>query len=172
MAKKQKTNKHDPVRDAMILTEYARNPRPGVIAKKHGVHHSYPKRLWEALTEEEKQQYMRSADDVRDIAAERIISEQADAITAINAELIDLTKLSIEEYGRRLRSNQLREDIKEKDLIAFISKAMAVVQHSTQKSDELPEGEKSALTQINIFEQSIQQNLSQSMQYEYDYEDK
>lgn len=168
MERKKKKMKYDPVRDAMMLTEYARNPRPGVIAKKHGVHHSYPKRLWDALSDEERQTYMRQADDVRDIAAEKIISEQADAITAINEQLINLTKLSIEEYGRRLCNNALKGDIKEKDLIAFISKAMAVVQQSTKSSSEVNGEGQSSSPVINIFEQSIQQNLSITKEYDYD----
>lgn len=171
MATKKKGKvKHDPVRDAMLLTEYARNPRPAVIAKHYGVHHSYPKRLWESLSPEEQDAYRLKSDDIRDIASERIISEQSSAITQITEELIDLTKLSIAEYGRRLKSNILREDIKATELISFIAKAMSVVQDSSKSVAESEKEKGSSLTQtFNIFDQSIQQNIQNNL---YDYEDK
>lgn len=164
-----KNNKHDPAMDAMMLIDYARNPRPSVIAKKYGVHHSYVQRLWKGLSEDERHAYQMKAEDVRDIAAEKIIEAEAEAITEITSEMVELTRLSLKEYGRRLRSNILKEEIKDRDLIAFVSKAITIIQDSTKPTDPI-EGDKSKLPPtFNIFSQSISEHINiNSNTYDYD----
>jgi hypothetical protein len=167
--KKKKTIRPDAVRDAIICTEFAKDGRPSIVAKRYGVHHSYVTRLWEKLSEEEKHAFRLKAEDVRDIAAEKIIAEQADAITTITEELIDLTKLSLAEYARRLRSPVLKTEIKDKDLIQFIAKTMDIVQRATTASRAEEEKNGNTTNIFNILDQSIQDNI-QINTYDYDEE--
>lgn len=170
MAKKRNLTKYDPARDAMMLIEYARCRRPAVVAKQYGVHHSYVQRLWQALTEEEKRAYEMKADDVRDIAAEKIVAIQADAITEITNEITDLAMLSLREYGRRLRDEQLKRAIKDKDLISFISKSVAIINGNTKDEDNDDDDKKKPLSQVfNMFEQSMMEHLTIT-EYEYENE--
>lgn len=171
-SKKPKKTRPDAIRDAMICTEFANNGRPAIIGKKYGVHHTYVTRLWEKLSEEEKHAFRLKAEDVRDIATERIVAEQADAITTITEELVNLTQLSLAEYARRLRSPVLKTEIKDKDLIQFVAKAMDIMQKATAQSKAEEIEDKSGVTNIfNILDQSIQENIQiKSFKYDDDEE--
>lgn len=166
MGRKPKV-KYDPVRDTMILIEYARNPKPSAIARQYNVHHSYVTRLWESLSEDARKGYAMKAEDVQDIAAEQIVAEQSDAITRINKRLIELVTISIEEYGKRITGYQ-KVDVKNQDIIAFMRAAMQVVQGATKtKSDDAEQKEQPISQMFQLIDNSVQQNI-QLNQYDYD----
>ena len=110
MATRKKT-KPDPARDAMMLVEFARVGRPAVVAKKYGVHHSYVQRLWDALSDDEREMYRCQANNVVDFATERLVQEQSDAIHTINERLLTLTMRSLDEYEERISDKLLSKEI-------------------------------------------------------------
>lgn len=156
---KRKLSVHDPARDAMMMIEFARNPRPAVIGRKFGVHHSYVKRLWQSLSEDERNAYKMKSDDVKEIAAERIIEEQSDAIAATTSRLMRLADMSLDEYERRLSNPALKQNIKDKDLISFIAKSLTIVRNTTNKSSDDDETPNDNMSVFDMFDQSIQDNI-------------
>ncbi len=161
---KRKLSGHDPARDAMMLIEFARNPRPAVIGRKFGVHHSYVKRLWQSLSDEEKNAYKMKSEDVKEIAAEKIIEEQSDAIAATTSRLMRLADMSLDEYERRLSNPQLKQNIKDKDLISFIARSLAIVRNTADKdNDDDSKATNDNMSVFDMFDQSIQDNITNKL---------
>lgn len=169
MATRKKT-KPDPARDAMMLVEFARVGRPHIVGKKYGVHHSYVQRLWDALSDDEREMYRCQANNVVDFATERLVQEQSDAIHTINERLLNLTMRSLDEYESRISDKLLSKEIRDSDLISFMAKAMSIIQNSTKQpaKDEDDDNKHQNISQVfNILDQSIQTNISQKS-IEYD----
>lgn len=168
MATRKKT-KPDPARDAMMLVEFARIGRPHIVAKKYGLHHSYVQRLWDALSDDEKEMYRCQANNVVDFVTDRMVQEQSDTIHAINERLLKLTMRSLDEYEERITSKLLSKEIKDSDLISFMSKAMAIIQASIKEPPKEENEQPQTIMQVfNILDQSIQQNINQQS---FTYED-
>lgn len=167
MATKKKI-KPDPARDAMMLVEFARVGRPAVVAKKYNVHHSYLQRMWDGLTDDEREMYRCQANNVVDFATERLVQEQSDAIHTINERLLTLTMRSLDEYEERISDKLLSKEIRDSDLISFMAKAMAIIQASTKEPPKEEDAKTQSINQVfNILDQSIQNNINQkSMTYE------
>lgn len=150
---------HDPTTDAMILMEYARNPRPREIARQFGLkHHSYVTRLWEKLPEERKQEYLSQAQDIHEQVAERISIKEFEFVDTTAKRLADLMNRTLDEYEARINDEARRKEIPTKELTNFVRMAQNFVVNNAEK--ENADDDKSPATSLfNILDQSISDTL-------------
>lgn len=153
-----KVAKHDSAVDTQIMIDCAsdieqghEHPRYYKISKRYGVHHMYVRRMWEDASTEKKKEYKRNATDIIDIAKERIIAKNSDAIDAVNDQMMRCATKALDIWEQRLTNEPYK--IADRDLISFISKV--------SKSEQPVESkETTAITKngniiFNIMDQSI-----------------
>lgn len=132
--KRSQNTEHDLAQDAMILMEYARNPKPREIARKFGLsHHSYVTRLWEKLPEEKKQEYQSKAADIHEQVAEEIAARDFGFVEKTANRMVGLMEKAMDEWRDRLANPVKRSEIPAKELTNFIRLCQNFALENTNK---------------------------------------
>lgn len=151
----------------MALIDVVRSGKIYPAAKKYDICHTTLERAWNKLTEKQREDYRRRAEDVNDMVVDHLISEQVESISTINDSLVKIAGLATEELIYRLEDVNIRASIKDADLINILSKAIQLINESTKIKDEDKKPER--ITNIfQIFDNSIQDNIQQN---HYNYEE-
>lgn len=152
---------HDPATNAMILMEYARDPRPRDIARRFNLpNHMYVTRLWNKLSEEEKEAYRVKAQDIRDEVAERVSTRSFELVDGLADRMARLIQLSLDEYERRLQDENLRTEVSAKELTGFIHEAHNFVSNAAAKNNEEEQEEGDATQLFDMIDQVITENIN------------
>lgn len=152
----------------MALLEYVRSGYSTWEAEKVSeVHHTAIQRAWDALSEDERNAYRDRAQTIVDLVQENITSNEVSIITEYTSRLKDISDLAIAEIGERLKDPLRRTEIKDADLIAMVTKCLAIINENTQQIKEDNKPTERVTNIFNIMDNSIQENLTlTSMQYE------
>lgn len=151
----------------MALVEVVRTGKIYPSAKKYDICHTTLERAWVKLTDKEREDYRRRAQDVCDMVVDHLVAEQVEGISAVNDKLVKIAGLATDELIERLQDVNIRASIKDSDLINILSKTMQLINESTKikDADDKPE----RITNIfHIFDNSIQENIQQN---HYNYEE-
>lgn len=156
----KKKQDHDPAIDAMILLEYARDPKPREIARKFGIkYHTYVTRLWDKLPDERKQEYLEKAKDIQDEVAERVATRSFEFVDKTASRLTAIMEQAMDEWEARFNDPDRRERIPERELTNIIKLAQSFVIDNTNKAGEVEEST-STNALFNIMDQSISEKLN------------
>lgn len=151
------------------LLEYVRNNYSASASQRiTGVEFHAISRAWEALSEEERQDYRERAQNIADSVQEAITEKEISVITEITQKAKTISDLALEEIEERLRNPLKKIEIKDSDLIAIASKCISIVTENTrlQEAEDTQASQKTTNI-FNILDQSIQENLTiSSMKYE------
>lgn len=168
--KKKRTPRYTFTQMDIALLEYVRSGGSNWEAEKvSGVHHTAIQRAWEALTENERNEYRNRAKDVCEAVTEQIFQKEVAVVSEATEKLREVSDLALDELRERLKDELRRTEIKDADLINIATKCLAMVDNNTRAKDEVSTQPTSVTNIYNILDNSIQENL-QLNTFSYDEE--
>lgn len=176
MAKKKKTTtptrkrtpKYSVVQMDLALLEFVRSGGSSYAAQKiTGIHHTQIQRSWEALTETERNEYRARSRDVCDAVTEEVFQREVAIVSEVTAKLKEISDLALDEIRERLKDDLRRFEMKDADLLNIATKCLAIIESNTKQEEEEQSQQTSITTIFNVFDNSIQESLTQST---YNYE--
>lgn len=168
--KKKRTPRYTFTQMDIALLEYVRSGGSNWEAEKvSGVHHTAIQRAWEALTENERNEYRNRAKDVCEAVTEQIFQKEVAVVSEATEKLREVSDLALNELRERLKDELRRTEIKDADLINIATKCLAMVDNNTRAKEEVSTQPTSVTNIYNILDNSIQENL-QLNTFSYDEE--
>ncbi len=168
--KKKRTPRYTFTQMDIALLEYVRSGGSNWEAEKvSGVHHTAIQRAWEALTENERNEYRNRAKDVCEAVTEQIFQKEVAVVSEATEKLREVSNLALDELRERLKDEFRRTEIKDADLINIATKCLAMVDNNTRAKEEVSTQPTSVTNIYNILDNSIQENL-QLNTFSYDEE--
>lgn len=140
----------------LILMRYAQTHNFNATAKEFGVYPMNVKRLWDALTVEERERYTGKGRKMQEKLIEKIVQQDADLLQALHGKFKDALGKACDELNDRLSPEKI-DGICNKDLINL---TRLLYQISTgQSPDEASGGGRSGEDMFAFMDKSVKRGL-------------
>ncbi len=160
IAHRKRATRYNVTQMDMALLEYVRSGGSSWEAEKiTQVHHTAVQRAWDALSEEERNEYRNRAKDVHEAVTEQIFQKEVAVVSEITIKLKEISDLALDELRDRLKDELRRTEVKDADLITIATKCLALADNKTSNTDDNSHPNSSVVNIYNILDNSIQENL-------------
>ena len=160
IAHRKRATRYNVTQMDMALLEYVRSGGSSWEAEKiTQVHHTAVQRAWDALSEEERNEYRNRAKDVYEAVTEQIFQKEVAVVSEITIKLKEISDLALDELRDRLKDELRRTEVKDADLITIATKCLALAENKTSNTDDNSHPNSSVVNIYNILDNSIQENL-------------
>lgn len=160
IAHRKRATRYNVTQMDMALLEYVRSGGSSWEAEKiTQVHHTAVQRAWDALSEEERNEYRNRAKDVYEAVTEQIFQKEVAVVSEITIKLKEISDLALDELRDRLKDELRRTEVKDADLITIATKCLALADNKTSNTEDNSHTNSSVVNIYNILDNSIQENL-------------